>query len=81
MLERYLGFYPQITLQVYMSDADRIVSLREKEMEQGFDYSRCEKQPLTKRECFFQNMRIPWQNWDDIHVDYIYYPLRKKYNL
>ncbi len=81
MLERYLGFYPQITLQVYMSDADRIISLREKEMEQGFDYSRCEKQPLTKRECFFQNMRIPRQNWDDIHVDYIYYPLRKKYNL
>ena len=81
MLERYLGFYPKITLQVYMSDADRIISLREKENEQGFDYSRYEKQCLTKKECFFQNMRVPKQNWDDIHVDYIYYPLREKYNL
>lgn len=81
MLERYLGFCPQVTLQVYMSDADRIISLCEKENERGFDYSRYEKINLTKRECFFQNMRIPIQNWDDIHVDYIYYPLREKYNL
>ena len=81
MLERYLGFFPQITLQVYMSDADKIISLRDKEMEQGFDYARQEISGLTKRDSFFQNMRIPRQNWDDIHVDYIYYPLREKYNL
>lgn len=81
MLERYLGFYPKITLQVYMSDADRIVSLRCKEKEQGFDYARQERSSLTKRDSFFQNMRIPRQNWDDIHVDYIFYPLREKYNL
>ena len=81
MLERYLGFFPQITLQVYMSDADRILSLRDKENEQGYDYSRQEKSGLTKRDNFFQNMRIPRQNWDDIHVDYIYYPLKEKYNL
>ncbi len=81
MLERYLGFFPQITLQVYMSDADRILSLRDKENEQGYDYSRQEKSGLTKRDSFFQNMRIPRQNWNDIHVDYIYYPLKEKYHL
>lgn len=81
MLERYLGFYPKITLQVYMSDADRILSLRSKENEQGFDYTRQEKPDLTKRDSFFHSMGIPRQNWEDIHVDYIYYPLREKYNL
>ncbi|MCM1219841.1 MAG: hypothetical protein NC548_35670 [Lachnospiraceae bacterium] len=81
MLERYLGFYPKITLQVYMSDADRILSLRDKEAEQGFYYDRQENSGLTKRDSFFQNMKIPMQNWDDIHVDYICYPLREKYNL
>ena len=81
MLERYLGFFPQITLQVYMSDADRILSLQDKENEQGYDYSRQERSGLTKRDSFFQNMRIPRQNWDDIHVDYICYPLKEKYNL
>lgn len=81
MLERYLGFFPQITLQVYMSDADEIISLREREKEQGFDFIRQESSDLTKRDSFFQNMKIPRQNWDDIHVDYIYYPLREKYNL
>ena len=81
MLERYLGFFPQITLQVYLSDADRILSLRDKEKEQGYDYARQEKSGLTKRDSFFQNMRIPRQNWNDIHVDYIYYPLKEKYNL
>ena len=81
MLERYLGFCPKITLQVYMSDADRVISLRSRESEKGFDYSRQEQTGLSKRECFFQNMRIPRQNWNDIHVDYICYPLREKYNL
>ncbi len=81
MLERYLGFCPQITLQVYMSDADRIISLCNKENEQGFDYTRQERSGLAKRDSFFQNMKIPKQNWEDIHVDYIYYPLREKYNL
>lgn len=81
MLERYLGFCPKITLQVYMSDADRIIYLRNKENEQGFDYARQEKSGLTIRNSIFQNMRIPRQNWDDIHVDYIYYPIREKYNL
>lgn len=81
MLERYLGFFPQITLQVYMSDEDRILSLQDKEQEQGYDYARQEKSGLTKRVSFFQNMRIPRQNWNDIHVDYIYYPLKEKYNL
>lgn len=81
MLERYLGFFPQITLQVYMADADRILSLRDKENGQGYDYFKQEKSGLTKRDSFFQNMRIPRQNWDDIHVDYIYYPLKEKYHL
>lgn len=82
MLFRYLGFFPEITLQVYMSDADNLISLRNKENEQGYDYVCQEKTGLTKRETFFQNMKIPRQYWDDyIHVDYIYYPLREKYNL
>ena len=81
MLERYLGFYPQITLQVYMSDADRITSLCKKENEHAFDYERQEKSGLTKRNSFFKNMNIPHQNWDDIQVDYIYYPLREKYSI
>ena len=61
-----------------MSDADRILSLRDKENEQGYDYSRQERSGLTKRDSFFQNMRIPRQNWNDIRVDYIYYPLKEK---
>ena len=81
MLERYLGFSPKITLQVYMFNADKIISLRNKETEQGFDYARQEKSGITKRDSFFQNMRIPRQNWNDIHVDYIFYPLREKYSL
>lgn len=81
MLERYLGFFPKITLQVYMSDADRIISLRSKEDEQGFDYTRQERSGLTRRDSFFRSMKLPEQNWEDIHVDYICYPLREKYNL
>lgn len=49
MLERYLGFFPKITLQVYMSDAENILLLRKKETEQGFDYGRQEKTGLTRR--------------------------------
>ena len=81
MLERYLGFFPKITLQVYMSDADRIISLQNRENEQGFDYTRQERSGLTRRDSFFRSMRLPEQNWEDIHVDYICYPLREKYNL
>lgn len=81
MLERYMGFYPKVTLQVYMSDADRIASLCDKENEHSFDYARQEQTALTRRNSFFQNMNIPRQNWKDIHVDYIYYPLKEKYNL
>lgn len=81
MLERYLGFYPEITLQVYMSDIDRIISLRANEKEKGFDYEKQERSDCSKRDRFFQNMRIPKQYWEYIQVDYIYYPLREKYNL
>ena len=81
MLERYLGFYPMITLQVYMSDTDKLIALRTKENEQGYDYEKQEKSGLTKRDSFFKNMRIPRQYWDYIQVDYIYYPLKEKYSL
>lgn len=81
MLERYLGFYPKITLQVYLSDAERLLFLRKQEKEPGFDYAIQERTNLTKRDCFFQNMRIPKQYWQDIQVDYIYYPLKEKYHL
>ena len=81
MLERYLGFYTRITLQVYMSDYDRLISLRCNETEQGFDYNRQEKTGCTKRDSFFKNLNVPQQYWDYIQVDYIYYPLREKYNL
>lgn len=81
MLERYFGFYPQITLQVYMSDYDRIISLRYSETEQGFDYNKQEKTGYTKRDSFFKNLNVPLQYWNHIQVDYIYYPLKEKYNL
>lgn len=81
MLERYLGFYPQITLQVYLCDYDRLISLRTNETEQGFDYARQEKTGCTKRDSFFKNLNIPQQYWEYIQVDYVYYPLREKYNL
>lgn len=81
MLERYLGFRPKITLQVYMSDSDKIIFLRNKETEQGFDYAKQEKSGCTKRNGFFQHMGIPKQYWEDIYVDYIYYPLIEKYTL
>lgn len=81
MLERYLGFYPQITLQVYLCDYDRLISLRTNETKQGFDYARQKKTGCTKRDSFFKNLNIPQQYWNYIQVDYIYYPLREKYNL
>lgn len=81
MLERYLGYFPKIALQVYMADAEGIMELRAKETQQGFDYARQESSGLSKRASFFQNMGVPKQYWEDIQVDYIYYPLREKYGL
>lgn len=81
MLERYLGFYPKITLQVYLCDYDRLISLRCNESEQGFDYNKQEKTGCTKRDSFFRNLNVPCQYWDYIQVDYVYYPLKEKYNL
>ena len=81
MLERYLGFYPHITLQVYMSDADNMAALGAKETEPGFDYNRQESSDYNKRDTFFKNMKIPRQYWDYITVDYIFYPLRERYHL
>ncbi len=81
MLERYLGFYPHITLQVYMCDADNMYALHAKESESGFDYTRQENSHYNKRDTFFKNMKIPRQYWDYIAVDYICYPLREKYHL
>lgn len=81
MLERYLGYFPHVTLQVYMSDADNLLSLRKREDEKGYDYIKQEMSNISKREVFFKNYKIPEQYWDFIQVDYIYYPLREKYNL
>lgn len=81
MLERYLGFYPKITLQVYMSDYDRLISLRTNEVEQGFDYNKQVKTGCSKRDSFFKNLNVPCQYWESIQVDYIFYPLKEKYNL
>lgn len=81
MLERYLGYYPKITLKVYMSDADRLITLRNMESGEGFDYTKQEKTGHSKRDSFFWNLNIPKQYWDYIQVDYIYYPLREKYTL
>lgn len=81
MLERYLGFYPHITLQVYMADADNMAALCTREAEPGFDYTRQENSGCTKRDTFFKNMRIPRQYWNYITVDYIFYPLKEKYHL
>ena len=81
MMERYLGYYPHIKLNVYLSDNERLYSLENKEYENGFDYDRQESSGLSKRNTFFKNFNVPKQYWDYIQVDYIYYPLREKYNL
>lgn len=81
MLERYLGFYPKINLQIYMADANKITFLRNKETEIGFNYEKQERSGCTKRDTYFQNMKIPKQRWEDIQADYIYYPLKEKYSL
>ena len=81
MMERYLGYYPHIKLNVYLSDNERLYSLENKECENGFDYDRQESSGLSKRNTFFKNFNVPKQYWDYIQVDYIYYPLREKYNL
>ena len=59
MLERYLGFYPKINLQIYMADANKITFLRNKETEIGFNYEKQERSGCTKRDTYFQNMKIP----------------------
>lgn len=81
MLQRYLGYFPHITLQVYMSDADNLICLKQKEIEQGFNYELQTKNKFNKRDSFFHNLNIPNQYWDYIQVDYFYYPLREKYSL
>lgn len=81
MLQRYLGYFPHITLQVYMSDANNLIYLKQKETETGFNYNTQEQTGYNKRDSFFYNMNIPKQYWDYIQVNYIYYPLREKYSL
>lgn len=81
MLERYLGFYTEITLYVFMSNENNIIYLKNKESELYFDYVTQEKKDYNKRNSFFKNYRIPKQYWENISVKYIFYPLREKYNL
>lgn len=81
MLERYLGYYPTINIRIYMSDSDNLQSLRDKEIENGYDYQKMETINLTKRDLFFKNYNIGKQYWENIQVDYIYYPLKEKYNI
>ena len=81
MLERYLGYFPKIVLQVYMSDADNLINLKQKELEQGFNYETQQRTGYNKRDSFFLNYDIPMQYWENIEVYYIYYPLREKYCL
>lgn len=59
MLERYLGYHPKITLQVYMSDASSLILLQNSETEQSFNYMRQEKYGLNKKDTFFHNMNLP----------------------
>ena len=61
MLERYLGFCPEITLYVFMSDENNIIYLKNKESEHYFDYVTQEKKDYNKRNSFFKNYRIPKQ--------------------
>lgn len=81
MLERYLGYYPHVKLNVYLSDDENLSSLKAKEYERGFDYNTQEPSGLNKRNTFFKNYGVPKQYWEYIEVNYIYYPLREKYNL
>jgi hypothetical protein len=81
MLERYLDFYPQITLNVYMSDIGSLERLKEKENEDGFDYITQRHTGLNKRDTIFKNYKVPRQYWENIKVNYVYYPLREMYNV
>ena len=81
MLERYLGYTPKITLQVYMKDLDKIKKLLDQESQQGYDFKKQEHHNINKKLLIFQNMKVPKQYWEDITVDYIYFPLEEKYNL
>jgi len=81
MMEKYLGFVLYLDIQIYMSYYDNLLTLREKENEQGYDYKKQEKIGYNKRDTFFYNYNVPKQYWDNICVDYFYYPLREKYNL
>jgi hypothetical protein len=81
MLERYLGFYPQITLNVYMSDMVELNKLEENQYKDGYDYYTQERTGFNKRDSVFQNYKVPRQYWQNIKVNYTYFPLREKYNV
>lgn len=81
MLERYLNFYPFITLKVYMCDLNNLEDLKIKESQPGYNYSNQEPSSVSKKLTFFKNMNIPQQYWDYIKVEYVYFPLKEKYNL
>ena len=81
MLERYFGFYPHITLNVYISDMSSLESLEKKEKENAYNYDIQEKSEFNKRDNYFKNLDVPEEYWEYINVKYIYYPLREKYNI
>jgi hypothetical protein len=81
MLERYLDFYPQITLNVYMSDISNINDLKEKEYDEGYNYDAQEYTGLNKKDTIFKNYNVPRQYWQNIKVNYVYFPLREMYNV
>lgn len=81
MLERYFGFCPHITLNVYISDMSSLESLEKKEKENAYNYDIQEKSEFNKRDNYFKNLDVPEEYWEYINVKYIYYPLREKYNI
>lgn len=81
MLERYLSFYPFIKLKVYMCDLNNLEDLKIKESQPGYNYYNQEPSSVSKKLTFFKNMNIPQQYWHYIKVEYVYFPLKEKYNL
>lgn len=79
MLHRYFGYYPYIKLHIYscMQEQIKAMKQREKECSYDSDYS----QRTLRKEFYFQKYQLPKQYWENISVEYIYYPLIEKYTL
>jgi hypothetical protein len=64
-----------------MSDMVELNKLEENQYKDGYDYYTQERTGFNKRDSVFQNYKVPRQYWQNIKVNYTYFPLREKYNV